>query len=190
MTAPAAESVAGMFCGRQESPRWDNRKRRRTEDARDGGTHVGIVTGSRLALPSALTNTRRELVSIFVTGHLRRFLAHVAGLGLIASAMLALPAACGSPTAPSEGSIVTLRVQDETFRVLLTTSEQVEAARAARAGGAARIPSGRIVAGTQVNSGWGWHLVDVVFVELAGHRTWNGRGRDTAEGDSVRGARR
>ena len=29
------------------------------------------------------------------------------------------------------------------------------------------IPIGRIVAGTQVNSGWSWHLEDVTFAEVA-----------------------
>ena len=35
----------------------------------------------------------------------------------------------------------------------------------AQAGGRARIPTGRIVSGTQVNVGWGWHLEDVTFAE-------------------------
>ena len=41
------------------------------------------------------------------------------------------------------------------------------AARAAQAGGRARIPIGRIASGTQVNAGWSWHLEDVSFVEVA-----------------------
>jgi hypothetical protein len=64
-------------------------------------------------------------------------------------------------------STVTLAVASETFRLELTTPRQVTAARAAQAGGAARIPSGRIVAGAQVNTGWTWHLEDVAFVEAA-----------------------
>ncbi len=70
-----------------------------------------------------------------------------------------------SPTAPTESAIVTFTVGDETFRVRLTTREQVDAARAAQAGGPARIPNGRIVAGSDVNVGWSWHLVDLAFAE-------------------------
>lgn len=62
-----------------------------------------------------------------------------------------------SPTGPSSGAIVTFRVVNERFRVLLTTADQVAAARAAQLGGRAHIPIGRIVAGTQVNTGWSWH---------------------------------
>jgi hypothetical protein len=62
---------------------------------------------------------------------------------------------------------VTLAVANETFRVAATTPGQVAAARAAQAGGTARIPNGRIVAGTQVNSGWTWHLEEVAFAEAA-----------------------
>ncbi len=72
-----------------------------------------------------------------------------------------------SPTSPSAPAIVTFRVVNETFRVLLTTPEQIEAAQAARAGGRATIPMGRIVAGSQVNTPWSWHLEDVKFVEVA-----------------------
>ena len=84
----------------------------------------------------------------------------VVALGLVA-------ASCGSdsPTSPSTMATVTLAVGTETFRVALTTPEQVAAARAAQAGGRARIPNGRIVAGTQVNTGWTWHLEDVAFAE-------------------------
>jgi hypothetical protein len=72
-----------------------------------------------------------------------------------------------SPTGPSSGAIVTFRVVNERFRVLLTTADQVAAARAAQLGGRAHIPIGRIVAGTQVNTGWSWHLEDVSFAEVA-----------------------
>jgi hypothetical protein len=85
-----------------------------------------------------------------------------ASLGLIAGAC-----GSGSSTSPSALSTVTLAVASETFRLELTTPRQVTAARAAQAGGAARIPSGRIVAGAQVNTGWTWHLEDVAFVEAA-----------------------
>jgi hypothetical protein len=77
-----------------------------------------------------------------------------------------LAAACGDDsTSPSTMATVTFAVGGETFRVALTTPEQVAAARAAQAGGRARIPNGRIVAGTQVNAGWTWHLEEVVFAE-------------------------
>jgi hypothetical protein len=78
-----------------------------------------------------------------------------------------LAGACGDggPDAPSSGALVTFTVSNETFRVSLTTPEQVAAARAAQGGGRARIPSGLIVSGTQVNTGWSWHLEDVTFAE-------------------------
>jgi hypothetical protein len=69
------------------------------------------------------------------------------------------------PTAPSSGALVTFGVGSETFRVSLTSADQVAAARAAQIGGRARIPDGRIVPGTQVNVGWSWHLEDVTFAE-------------------------
>jgi hypothetical protein len=83
-------------------------------------------------------------------------------------AAAALATACGSsPTAPSSSAVVTLSVGSETFRVALTTADQVAAARAAQSGGRARIPNGRVVAGTQVNAGWSWHLEEVTFAEAA-----------------------
>jgi hypothetical protein len=57
-------------------------------------------------------------------------------------------------------------VANERFRVLLTSADQIAAARAAQAGGQARIPNGTIVAGAQVNTGWSWHLEDVEFADL------------------------
>jgi len=86
---------------------------------------------------------------------------------LLVVALGLLAASCGSdsPTSPSTMATVTLAVGSETFRVALTTPEQIAAARAAQAGGRARIPNGRIVAGTQVNTGWTWHLEDVAFAE-------------------------
>jgi hypothetical protein len=91
--------------------------------------------------------------------HLR---AMVALAGLLSSA-------CGSDssTLPSAGPVTTLAVGAETFRVALTKPQEIAAARAAQAGGPARIPIGRVVAGTQVNTGWSWHLEDVSFVEVA-----------------------
>lgn len=71
-----------------------------------------------------------------------------------------------TPTSPSAPAVATFRVGSETFRVLLTTDEQVEAAEAAQNGGPARIPNGRIVAGTDVNTGWTWHLEEVEFAEV------------------------
>jgi len=88
---------------------------------------------------------------------------------LIASAGVAalLSSACGgSPAAPASSALATIGVANETFSVLLTTADQIAAARAAQAGGRARIPNGRIVSGTQVNTGWSWHLEDVAFVEI------------------------
>jgi hypothetical protein len=73
--------------------------------------------------------------------------------------------ACGSPTGPSGRAIVTFQVVAETFRARLDTPSQLAAARAAQAGGRARIPVGRIVAGTQVNTGWSWHLEEIEFAE-------------------------
>ena len=86
---------------------------------------------------------------------------------LLVVALGLLAASCGSdsPTPPSTMATVTLAVGSEIFRVALTTPEQVAAARAAQAGGRARIPNGRIVAGTQVNTGWTWRLEDVAFAE-------------------------
>ena len=79
-----------------------------------------------------------------------------------------LSAGCaGDSTGSSRGAIVTFSVVHETFRVRLTTDEQIDAARSAQAGGTARIPVGRIVSGTDVNSGWSWHLDDVTFAETA-----------------------
>lgn len=72
-----------------------------------------------------------------------------------------------SPTSPTGSALVTIGVANETFRVQVFGERQINAARAAQAGGAARIPNGRIVNGTSVNSGWSWHLEDVEFAEVA-----------------------
>ena len=87
---------------------------------------------------------------------------------MVAFLCLVGASACGddAPTHPSSGALVTFDVVGETFRVSLTTREQVAAAQAAQSGGGARIPNGRIVSGTQVNTGWSWHLEDVTFAEV------------------------
>jgi len=89
----------------------------------------------------------------------------VAALVLLGAAM---NFACDddSPTAPSEGAIVTFRVENETFRVHLTTDEQVRGAELALGNGPAKIPNGRLVAGEDVNDGFSWHLVVVTFAEV------------------------
>ena len=75
-------------------------------------------------------------------------------------------AACGDgATRPSPGAVVTFTVLDERFKVWLTDDDQIAAAKAAKEGGRARIPNGRIVAGGQVNFGWSWHLEDVSFAQ-------------------------
>ena len=71
-----------------------------------------------------------------------------------------------TPVSASPAAIVTFTVGNETFRVALTTADQITAARAAHNGGPARIPAGRIVAGTQVNTGWTWHLEEITFAEV------------------------
>lgn len=71
-----------------------------------------------------------------------------------------------SPTRPSSGALATIQVGAERFQVWLRTPEQIQAARAAQAGGPARIPNGRIVTGTEYNSGWSWHLEDVAFAAV------------------------
>src|SRR5258708_4749171 len=81
-------------------------------------------------------------------------------------ATLAIACADDAPTTPSSGALVTFAVGTETFRVALTTTDQVAAARAAQSGGPARIPIGRIVPGTQVNAGWTWHLEEVTFAQV------------------------
>ena len=99
--------------------------------------------------------------------------------------------ACGgaAPTAPSRGAVVTLRVVDETFRVHLLDERQIEVAHHAANGGPARIPNGRIVAGTGHNVGWSWHLEDVEFAELT-TEVCDGRPSDVErEGVSFGGGR-
>jgi hypothetical protein len=71
-----------------------------------------------------------------------------------------------TPTAPSTGAVATFAVAGETFRVALSTADQVAAAHAAQSGGREKIPIGRIAPGTQVNAGWSWHLEDIRFAEV------------------------
>jgi hypothetical protein len=91
---------------------------------------------------------------------------------LAAAALITIAASVNSacdddgPTAPSEGAIATFRVENETFRVHLTTDEQIRGAELALGNGPAKIPNGRLVAGEDVNEGYSWHLVDVTFAEV------------------------
>ena len=90
------------------------------------------------------------------------------GPGLLALLCLPVWPGCDeSPTGPSGVAVVTFQVVAEQFRVRLTTEEQLRAARAAQAGGRAQIPVGRIVTGSEVNTGWSWHLEDLTFAEAA-----------------------
>lgn len=85
-------------------------------------------------------------------------------IGGVVLAASTAAAACGSsPPAPSR----VIRVGDEVFRIRLDTPALEQAARAARAGTGPRIPTGRIVSGTDVNAGWSWHLRDVTFADAA-----------------------
>lgn len=79
---------------------------------------------------------------------------------------ICLTACGGASTAPDSVNVATIRVSGETFRIALTTPELVAAARAARAGTGPKIPNGRIVMGTGVNTGWRWHLEDVEFADV------------------------
>jgi len=86
-------------------------------------------------------------------------------LALAALLMPIVASGCADgPTSPSDTALVTFGVAGETFRVQLVGEKQIEAARVAQGGGSARIPTGRIVPGVGVNSGWSWHLEDVEFV--------------------------
>lgn len=81
--------------------------------------------------------------------------------------LVTVACACNAetPAAPTRSAIVTFAVGNEQFRVLLNGDKQIDAAWAAHTGGSARIPIGRIAAGSQVNSGWSWHLQDIAFAE-------------------------
>jgi hypothetical protein len=71
-----------------------------------------------------------------------------------------------NPNSPSEGAVATFRVENETFRVHLTTPEQIRGAELALGNGPAKIPNGRLVTGADVNEGYSWHVVDVTFAEV------------------------
>jgi hypothetical protein len=82
--------------------------------------------------------------------------------------LLLVLAACGDGSTTTSGTAVaTFTVAGETFRVELVGDRQIEAARAAQAGGPARIPNGRVAVGGGVNQGWSWHLEEVGFAESA-----------------------
>jgi len=84
----------------------------------------------------------------------------VAGLGMLSCQK--------TSTSPSPASaLVTFRVVNETFKVLLTDPAAVDLARRSQAGSAKRFPNGRILAGTDVNAGWSWHLVEVEMAEAS-----------------------
>ena len=88
-------------------------------------------------------------------------------ISVVLAVFVAGVAACDdNPTSPTSGALVTFRVGEETFRVHLETETQIEAAHAAQAGGPVRIPNGRIVNGTSINTGWNWHLQDVEFAAV------------------------
>ena len=111
----------------------------------------------------------------------------VAGIAIVSCMFMACFG--DGPTAPSRGAVVTFRVVDETFRVHLLDEGQIEAAHQAASGGRARIPNGRVVAGTNVNVGWSWHLEDVEFAELT-TEVCDGRPSDVErEGVSFGGGR-
>ena len=99
-------------------------------------------------------------------------------------------AACGgNETAPTPARTATIRVANETFRIALSTPDQIAAAEAARDGRGPRFPNGRIVAGTGVNTGWSWHLVDVEFADVT-IELCDGRPSDVErEGPSYGGGR-
>jgi hypothetical protein len=70
---------------------------------------------------------------------------------------------------PAAGVVVTFRVGDEEYRILLTDPADIEIARQLLAGEEApRIPNGRIVRGDDggVNTGYSWHI-DPESVEFA-----------------------
>ena len=96
-------------------------------------------------------------------GRLQRLIASC----VLGSSVLVVGCDESSPTSPSAAAVVTFRVGAETFRARVVGPEQIAAAEAARGGGSANIPAGRIVAGADVNRGWNWHLEDVNFVEVA-----------------------
>ena len=89
--------------------------------------------------------------------------------GFLLPSLLAIPvaaAACGgNSNAPSPTRTAIIQVSGETYRIALVTPALVTAAESAKAGAGPRIPNGRIVMGTGVNTGWSWHVEDVQFVD-------------------------
>jgi len=113
-----------------------------------------------------VTNDRIRIMSNAMTKQTRT--APRRRITFAALLMSILTAACADgPTSPSDTAVATFGIAGETFRVQLVGTRQIEAARAAQAGGPARIPNGRIVIGVGINSGWSWHLEDVEFVQVA-----------------------
>jgi hypothetical protein len=97
--------------------------------------------------------------------HTRRAL-RSAPLALRSASLIVLLSACGgSPSAPTGDPVAVVRVSGETFRIRLDTPQLQRAARAAQARTGPMIPNGRIFAGTDVNTGWSWHLREVEFAE-------------------------
>jgi hypothetical protein len=107
--------------------------------------------------------------------------AHTRALPAVGILALALLAACAEPSAspvpsssPSSstdpaGVVVTFRVVDEEYRILLTDPADIEIARRLLAGEEApSIPNGVIVRGDDggVNTGYSWHI-DPESVEFA-----------------------
>ena len=72
---------------------------------------------------------------------------HVSTFMTVVIFVTCLASACGdsTPTAPSTGALVTFAVASETFRVSLTSSDQVAAARDGRSGGLERHLGGGMV---------------------------------------------
>jgi hypothetical protein len=118
---------------------------------------TGIVRGPAMVQCGPLPDTEVSSMSM------RPLLSGVSGALLV----LSLAACDDSPIRPSSGALATIEVGTERFKVWLQAPEQIDAAKAAQAGGAASIPNGRIVMGTEFNTGWRWHLEEVTFVEVA-----------------------
>jgi hypothetical protein len=79
------------------------------------------------------------------------------------------PSSSSSPSTDPTGAVVTFRVVDEEYRILLTDPADIEIARQLLAGEAApSIPNGVIVRGDDggVNTGYSWHI-DPESVEFA-----------------------
>lgn len=126
-------------------------------EAKAGGRLRQESTGARLRVH----RVRKEvspLRTLLETGRL------VIG-ALLGSALAAEGCTIASPPSPSPVAVVTFAVQNETFAVALTSADQLASARSAQNGGRSRIPNGRIVTGTDINTGWSWHLADLAFAE-------------------------